>query len=126
VGRCASKKGNVAYFPAHWAPNALLFYTGPLFPAQYRQGAFIAFHGSWNRAPLPQAGYKVVFQPMRDGRASGAFEIFADGFAPNLGVQRTTRTAGNRRPTGLAQGPDGALYIADDAGGRIWKVVPIR
>jgi glucose/arabinose dehydrogenase len=124
VGRCSTKKGNVAYFPAHWAPNGLLFYTGSLFPAHYRDGAFIAFHGSWNRAPLPQAGYKVVYQPMKNGRADGAFEIFADGFAPNLNVQRSTSSSGNRRPTGLAQGPDGALYITDDAMGRVWKVVP--
>lgn len=126
VGRCASKKGNVAYFPAHWAPDGLLFYTGSQFPAQYRDGAFVAFHGSWNRAPLPQAGYKVVFQPMRNGRAFGSYEIFADDFAPNLGVQRSTRGSGNRRPVGLAQGPDGALYITDDAGGRVWKVVVQR
>jgi glucose/arabinose dehydrogenase len=124
VGRCSTKKGDVAYFPAHWAPNGLLFYTGSLFPAHYRDGAFIAFHGSWNRAPLPQAGFKVVYQPMKKGRADGAFEIFADGFAPNLNVQRSTSGSGNRRPTGLAQGPDGALYITDDTMGRVWKVVP--
>ena len=122
VERCASKKGNVAAFPAHWAPNSLLFYTGSLLPAKYRDGAFIAFHGSWNRAPLPQAGFKVVFQPMRNGRASGPFEVFADGFAPNLVVGRSTAATGNRRPSGLAQGPDGALYITDDALGRVWKV----
>ena len=124
VGRCNTKKGNVAYFPAHWAPNALLFYTGSAFPAHYRDGAFIAFHGSWNRAPLPQAGFKVVYQPMKNGRADGPFEIFADGFAPNLNVQRSVPGSGNHRPTGLAQGPDGALYITDDAMGRVWKVVP--
>jgi len=60
---------------------------------------------------------------MKNGRADGAFEIFADGFAPNLSVQRSTSGSGNRRPTGLAQGPDGALYITDDAMGRVWKVV---
>jgi len=60
---------------------------------------------------------------MKNGKADGAFEIFADGFAPNLNVQRTMRGSGNRRPVGLAQGPDGALYITDDAGGRVWKVV---
>ena len=124
IGRCDAKKGNVGYFPAHWAPNALLFYTGSQLGPHYRSGAFIAFRGSWNRAPLPQAGYNVVFQPMSNGRANGAYEVFADGFAPNLDVQRSNmRGSGNRRPTGLAQGPDGALYITDDATGRIWKVV---
>ena len=116
VGRCGAKNGNIGYFPAHWAPDALLFYTGSQFPPRYREGAFIAFHGSWNRAPLPQAGYNVVFQPMTNGRASGAYEIFADGF----------RGSANRRPTGLAQGPDGALYVTDDATGRIWKIVAER
>jgi glucose/arabinose dehydrogenase len=119
IGRCAQKQGSVAQFPGHWAPNGLLFYTGSMFPAKYRQGAFIAFHGSWNRAPLPQAGYKVVFQPMRNGRAAGNFEMFADDFASNLSQQRSS---GNRRPVGLAQGPDGALYITDDVLGRVWKV----
>ena len=123
VGRCSSKKGNIGNFPAHWAPDGLLFYTGSMFPAAYREGAFIAFHGSWNRAPLPQAGYKVIFQPMKNGRANGAFEVFADNFAPNLNVQRSMRGSGNRRPVGLAQGPDGALYITADAGGRVWRVV---
>ena len=112
VGRCADKKGNVAWFPGHWAPNGLFFYTGTNFPARYRNGAFIAFHGSWNR-PVPQ-GYRIVFQPMQNGRASGAYETFADGFL--------VAGSRNRRPTGLAQGPDGALYITDDTGGRIWKV----
>jgi len=123
IGRCDTKKGDVAFFPAHWAPNGLLFYTGTQFPARYRTGAFVAFHGSWNRAPLPQAGFKVVYQPMKNGRADGAYEVFADGFALNLNVQRSTPGSNNRRPTGLAQGPDGALYITDDAMGRIWKVV---
>jgi glucose/arabinose dehydrogenase len=123
VERCASKQGNVAYFPGHWAPNGLLFYTGSMFPARYRQGAFVAFHGSWNRAPLPQGGFKVVFQPMRSGRASGDYEVFADGFATNLNVERGSGANVNRRPTGLAQGPDGALYVTDDVGGRIWKIV---
>lgn len=123
VGRCATMKGNVASFPGHWAPNGLLFYTGSAFPAKYRDGAFVAFHGSWNRAPLPQGGFKVLFQPMRNGQASGTYEVFADGFAPNLAVTRATPATGNRRPVGLAEGPDGALYITDDTGGRIWKVV---
>jgi glucose/arabinose dehydrogenase len=116
--RCASKAAPVAAFRGHWAPNDLAFYTGSSFPAKYRGGAFIAFHGSWNRAPEPQAGYRVVFQPIRDGRATGPYETFADKFSPNSGG-----AGPNRRPGGLAVGPDGALYIADDATGRIWKVV---
>jgi len=116
--RCAQKKEPVAVFPAHWAPNALLFYTGSTFPAKYKSGAFIAFHGSWNRTGEPQAGYNVVFQPLSGGKSAGAYEIFADGFSPNSGG-----TTGNHRPTGLAMGPDGSLYVSDDAGGRIYKIV---
>jgi glucose/arabinose dehydrogenase len=120
VEQCAQKKEPVATFPAHWAPNALFFYTGSTFPARYKNGAFIAFHGSWNRAPEPQAGYNVVFQPLnKAGKATGPYEVFADAFSPNLG---TGRAAGAHRPTGLAQSPDGALYVADDAGGRIYKI----
>ncbi|MBI4410460.1 MAG: PQQ-dependent sugar dehydrogenase [Gemmatimonadetes bacterium] len=119
VGRCAQKKAPLVAFPAHWAPNALLFYTGNAFPAAYRGGAFIAFHGSWNRAPLPQGGYRVVFVPFRDGRPSAAWSVFADGFAGDSVQPGLAR----HRPTGLAQGPDGSLYISDDAGGRIWRVL---
>ena len=79
---------------------------------------FIAFHGSWNRAPLPQGGYNVVFQPLADGKASGPFVVFADGFA---GAHKDPGQAAFR-PTGLAEAPDGALYVADDVHGRIWRV----
>ncbi len=119
AGRCTTKKEPLAAYPAHWAPNGLLFYTGMSFPERYREGAFIAFHGSWNRAPLPQAGYKVVFQPFADGAPTGTFETFADGFA---GGDKSPRGA-DHRPVGLAQGPSGELYISDDRGGRIWRVV---
>lgn len=53
AGVCAQKRGPIASFPAHWAPNDLVLYEGRQFPNAYRGGAFIAFHGSWNRAPLP-------------------------------------------------------------------------
>lgn len=118
VGECAEKLGPAAAYPAHWAPNALAFYSGTQFPERYRGGAFIAFHGSWNRAPEPQAGYNVVFQPFAGGKPSRDYEIFGDGFA---GPRKQPGTA-RHRPAGLAVGPDGALYVSDDAGGRIWRV----
>jgi glucose/arabinose dehydrogenase len=107
-------------FPAHWAPNDLLFYTGKSFPAKYQEGAFIAFHGSWNRAPEPQAGYQVVFQPMKNGKPRGTWEEFANGFAGDM-PDNNPRNA-RYRPVGLAVGPDGSLYIADSMKGRIWRV----
>ena len=107
-------------FPAHWAPNDLLFYSGKSFPAKYREGAFIAFHGSWNRAPEPQAGYKVVFQPMKDGKASGPYEVFADGFAGEM-KDNNPRNA-QYRPVGLAVGPDGSLFVSDSQKGRVWRI----
>ncbi|MBG7605661.1 MAG: hypothetical protein IZT58_13710 [Actinobacteria bacterium] len=82
-------------------------------------GAIIAFHGSWNRAPLPQEGYKVAFVPMQDGLPSGEFEIFADGFAGEAPIRMGEGTA---RPTGLAVGPDGSLYIVDGSMGKIWRI----
>lgn len=118
VGRCASPKAPVAHFPGHWAPMSLLFYTGTQFPEKYRGGAFIAFHGSWNRAPEPQEGYRVVFVPFAAGQATGAYETFADGFA---GARKAPDTAVHR-PMGLAQGPDGSIYVTDDKGGRIWRI----
>lgn len=118
VGVCADKQAPVAAFPGHWAPNDMLIYTGTQFPEPYRDGAFIAFHGSWNRAPRPQAGYNVVFQPLAGGKAAGDYVVFADGFA---GAQKDPGRAAFR-PSGLAVGPDGALYIGDDMHGRIWRV----
>jgi glucose/arabinose dehydrogenase len=118
VGPCATKLAPIATFPAHWAPNDLLLYSGRLFPARYRGGAFIAFHGSWNRAPFPQGGYNVVFVPFTGGRPTGQYEVFADGFA---GAVKAPGLAAHR-PSGLAAGPAGELYVADDAHGRIWRV----
>ncbi|MBL7744636.1 MAG: PQQ-dependent sugar dehydrogenase [Chitinophagaceae bacterium] len=118
--RCAGKEQPIYAFPAHWAPNAVLFYTGKMFPARYRNGAFIAFHGSWNRAPLPQAGYCVVFVPFKNGRPSGNYEMFANGFTGKESIKGAHEA--KYRPCGLAQGPDGALYISDDKAGRIWKI----
>ena len=110
----------VMAFPAHIAPNALLFYTGTMFPAKYRNGAFIAFHGSWNRAPEPQKGYFVAFVPFKNGKPSGEWEIFADNFAGKENIEAPGQA--EHRPCGLAQGPDGALYVSDDVKGTIYKI----
>lgn len=118
VGECADKLAPVAAFPAHWAPNDVVIYTASQFPKAYQGGAFIAFHGSWNRAPFPQGGYNVVFQPLAEGKASGHYVIFADGFA---GAHKEPGRAAHR-PSGLAVGPDGALYVTDDQKGRVWRI----
>ena len=120
VGRCDHFEDPIQAFPGHWAPNDLLFYTGDAFPKQYRDGAFIAWRGSWNRALLPQQGYKVTYSPFDGKRPAGDDEVFADGFA---GAD-TLQSAGDAeyRPTGLAVGPKGSLYVSDDAQGRIWRI----
>ena len=121
VGDCDMAPDTLVSFPAHWGPNDLLFYTGEQFPERYRGGAFIAFHGSWNRAPFPQGGYNVVFVPMRDGAVAGDWETFADGFKGE--EQLMSPRDATYRPTGLTQGPDGSMYISDSVTGRIWRVV---
>jgi len=111
----------VVAFPGHMAPDGLLFYTGSMFPEKYKNGAFIAFHGSWNRSPEPQKGFFVVFVPFKGGKPSGDWEIFADGFA---GMQTVASpNDAKHRPCGLAQGPDGSLYVSDDQGGSIYRIV---
>ncbi len=107
-------------FPGHLAPNALLFYTGSQFPKRYRNGAFIAFHGSWNRNPEFQEGFYVVFVPMKNGIPTGDWEIFADGFTGKDKIM-SPREA-QHRPCGLAQAPDGSLLVSDDVKGWVWKI----
>jgi len=119
IGVCAQKTAPVAAFPAHWAPNAMVRYGEKQFPARYRSGVFIAFHGSWDRAPYAQAGYNVVFQPLTGDHASGQCEVFADGFA---GAVKSPDKAVHR-PSGLAVAPDGSLYVSDDITGRIYRIV---
>ncbi|HET8622298.1 MAG TPA: PQQ-dependent sugar dehydrogenase [Gemmatimonadales bacterium] len=116
VGRCAQADAPVAVYPGHWAPMAVAFARGGALGDAYGDGAFIAFHGSWNRAPLPQAGYRVVWQPLANGRPAKPFATLATG---SLGET-------SLRPSGLAVGPDGSLYIAADANGTIWRVVRSR
>jgi glucose/arabinose dehydrogenase len=112
--RCAGKALPALAFPAHWAPMALAFYAAEAFPERYRGGLFVAFRGSWNRAPLPQEGYRVAFVPFAGGRPAGTFETFA------IGAESPTAL----RMTGVAVGPDGSLYLAADANQRIWRVLP--
>ena len=112
VGRCSTKKDPLIGFPGHWAPMAIAFYYGNQFPASYREGAFVAFHGSWNRAPLPQQGYRVVFVPFASGRPTGQYTTFAT----------SSKGPTDLRASGIAVGPDGSLYISADANGKIWRV----
>jgi glucose/arabinose dehydrogenase len=121
VGRCTEFTPPVAAFPAHWAPVDLMFYSGTQFPKRYQGGAFIAFHGSWNRAPMPQDGYNVTFQPFANGKPSGGFEIFAQGFAGKDPLMNPNDAAA--RANGVAQAPDGSLYIAESQKGKIWRVL---
>jgi glucose/arabinose dehydrogenase len=107
-------------FPAHWAPNDLVFYTGSTFPDRYHGGIFIAWHGSWNRAPLPQEGYRVTFQPFADGTVSGEAEDFTTGFKGSDLLKRPS--AASYRPVGLGVGPQGELYITESIKGRVWRV----
>lgn len=109
----------VVAFPAHMAPNGLLFYTGNQFPEKYKNGAFVAFHGSWNRQK-GQKGYFVAFVPFKNGMPSGKWEIFADGFAGVPDIQSPGQA--QHRPCGLAQGPDGSLYVTDDVKGTVYKI----
>jgi glucose/arabinose dehydrogenase/mono/diheme cytochrome c family protein len=118
-GVCDTKRAPIAAFPAHWAPNGMARYDKQQFPPHYRDGVFIAFHGSWDRAPYPQGGYNVVFQALSGDHASGRCEIFADGFA---GAVESPGQAAHR-PSGVAVGPDGALYVSDDIRGRIYRIV---
>lgn len=117
----AAYKNPAMAFPAHMAPNALLFYTGNMFPEKYRNGAFIAFHGSWNRFPLPQEGYYVAFVPFENGKPTGEWEVFANGFS-GVDQVKSTREA-QHRPCGLAQGPDGSIYVSDDNKGTIYRIM---
>jgi glucose/arabinose dehydrogenase/mono/diheme cytochrome c family protein len=119
TGVCADKIAPLAAYPAHWAPNGMVYYDKKEFLGRYHNGVFIAFHGSWDRAPYPQGGYNVVCQPLSGDHATGECEIFADGFA---GAVKSPDGA-KHRPSGLAVGPDGALYVSDDIGGRIYRIV---
>ena len=119
AARCSKFTLPTASFPAHWAPVDVMFYDGKQFPAKYQGGAFIAFHGSWNRAPEQRPG-AVVFQPFANGKPSGKFEIFANDFGGPVPVKNQREYTA--RPDGVATAPDGSLYITDSERGKIWRV----
>jgi glucose/arabinose dehydrogenase len=118
VGMCQDRERPVVAFPAHWAPLSMLFYTGAQFPADYTGGLFVAFHGSQPAPPTPGAGFVVTFLPWRNGRPSDTYRVFADGFAGGA----FTVAGAAHRAVGLAQAPDGSLYVSDDQAGWIWRV----
>jgi glucose/arabinose dehydrogenase len=116
VGRCPAAGNPLLSFPGHWAPMALAFYPGDQFGPSYKGGLFVAFHGSWNRAPLPQEGYRVVFVPLVNGKPSGQYSTFATDRAGPTSL----------RASGVAVAPDGSLYISADQNGKIWRVTKKR
>ena len=121
VDRCAEKEDPIMAFPGHVAPNDIVFYQGDMFPERYKNGAFIAFHGSWNRAPEPQEGFYVVFVPFDGAYPSGDWEVFADGFS---GIEQVNNPRdAKHRPCGLAVGPDGSLYVVDSVKGKVWRII---
>jgi glucose/arabinose dehydrogenase len=116
---CSAVNQPLATFGAHWAPNGITFYSGEQFPEKYRNGAFVAFHGGFDRAPLPNEGYNVMFVPVSNG-VFGTPEVFADGFAGSAGPLPANAL---HRPVGVTVGPDGSLYVSDDRGGRIYRII---
>lgn len=127
IGRASKFSVPAMGFPGHWAPMDLLFYQGNQFPARYKNGVFVAFHGSTDRSPYSQAGFIVVFIPFENGAPTGdvlqggKWEVFADGFTGIDTVENTSDA--HYRPMGLAEGPDGSLYISESNKGKIWRVM---
>jgi glucose/arabinose dehydrogenase len=121
TGRCEDKEKPIMAFPAHIAPNDLIFHSEKGFPEKYKNGAFIAFHGSWNRAPQEQKGFQVVFVPFSGDKPSGNYEVFADKFAGKENIKSPGDAA--HRPCGIAEGPDGSLFIVDSVRGKLWKII---
>jgi len=98
---------------SHTASLGFTFYEGNALPSKYRGGAFVGQHGSWNRKPF--SGYRVIFVPFEDGMATGKPEDVLTGFVDDNGEAMG-------RPVGVAVGKRGALLVADDVGGRVWRV----
>jgi glucose/arabinose dehydrogenase len=118
--RCRPFTLPIASYPAHLAPVDVMFYTGSQFPPHYKNGAFIAFHGSWDRSPLEQRASNITFQPFAQGSPSGKFEVFASGFAGKNKLMNSGEALA--RADGVAQAADGSLYITESQKGEIWRV----
>ncbi len=102
---------------AHTASLGLAFARGNKLPEAYREGSFVAQHGSWNRTTI--AGYKVVFQPFKNGQPSGELQDFLTGFVLN---PQTAEVYG--RPTAVRVLESGIILVADDSGDKLWSVIP--
>ena len=100
---------------AHVAALGLAFYNGKSFPARYHGGAFIGMHGSWNRSKM--VGYKVAFIPFQNGQPAGPVKDILTGFTADR-----DKFEAHGRPVGVTVAPDGSLLVADDGGGKIWRV----
>ena len=100
---------------AHVAPLQFAFYTGKQFPENYWGGAFIAEHGSWNRAT--RSGYQIAFVAFQDGQPSADPVPFMTGLVPDANGPDVLG-----RPVGVAVAPDGSLLVADDGAGKIYRI----
>jgi len=104
---------------AHVAPLQFAFYTGKQFPETYRGGAFVAEHGSWNRAS--RSGYQVAFVAFKDGQPSADPVPFMTGLVPDPSKEDV-----NGRPVGVAVAPDGSLLVSDDGAGVIYRITALK
>jgi glucose/arabinose dehydrogenase len=100
---------------SHVAALGLAFYHGNSLPRRYQGGAFIGMHGSWNRSKM--VGYNVVFVPFADGKPAGPMEEILTGF-----IADEAKYEAYGRPVGVTVAPDGSLLVADDGGGKVWRV----
>ena len=121
IGACGEYPEPDFAFPAHWAPLGAVFYKGNHFPAKYKDGLFVAFHGSRfePNATGDLPGYQVAFLPFDGDEPDDDFETFASGFA---GDERPLPDEAESRPVGVTVANDGSLYISDDYGGKLWRV----
>jgi glucose/arabinose dehydrogenase len=104
---------------SHVAALGLAFYSGKTFPERYRGGAFIGMHGSWNRSKM--VGFKIAFVPFANGKPAGPMEDILTGF-----IADESKFEAHGRPVGVTVAPDGSLLVADDSGGKVWRVTAAK